>query len=435
MSVEEKPAFRVLVQAGPDQGRLFPIPASGARLGRSSQNDIALTDPLLSRHHCRFERRGGELWVVDLASANQTLVGGKAVDECRLQPGETVTVGDSILRVVPPDVSAPAEAAAAPVIDLGLAKPDPAARGESRHVLRPLLWAVAAAVVLIAGTVTILTDRQPNKPAPRSVPEPQDLTLQIAYEKIEADPEGIFRYEMTLTPQNLLAIRIDDLKQNRHVRNEKTVDRELIHALAADILSSGFFKLDPSYAGINSRQGGLDSWDLTIAVGRNVWHCRVTDRLEPEVFKAVREKIETFGKNELGIWAIQFSRDRLVDLANEAYRVGRRNLDERDIRYGNLFDAIQRYREMEFYLETVEPKPEFYADGVSDRQRAMQELDRRFQDQNVRCDLAIKLGNWQNAAQELRILRELVPDRGDDRYKEATRKLLDVEARLKARSR
>ena len=79
MSVEQKPAFKVVVTAGPNEGCEYIIPAAGARVGRSSQNDIALTDPLLSRHHCRFERRGAELWVVDLASANQTLVNGKPV--------------------------------------------------------------------------------------------------------------------------------------------------------------------------------------------------------------------------------------------------------------------------------------------------------------------------------------------------------------------
>ena len=147
----------------------------------------------------------------------------------------------------------------------------------------------------------------------------------------------------------------------------------------------------------------------------------------------MRERIETFGKNELGIWAIQFSRDKLIDLAAEAFRVGRKNYDEREIQYGNLFQSIIRFDEAAFYLQTVNPKPDFESEVVESRRRAQEELSRRYKDQCFRADRASNLQDWQTAAQELRVLRELVPDRNDERYKDATRKLIDVEARLKPR--
>ena len=51
MSADNKPLFKIVVEAGPNRDCEYAIPAAGARVGRSSQNDIALTDPLLSRHH------------------------------------------------------------------------------------------------------------------------------------------------------------------------------------------------------------------------------------------------------------------------------------------------------------------------------------------------------------------------------------------------
>lgn len=457
MSADNKPLFKIVVEAGPNRDCEYAIPAAGARVGRSSQNDIALSDPLLSRHHCRYELRGAELWVVDLASANQTLVNGKVIEENRLNVGDAVQVGDTIMRVhamggalpavpvsatpaVAPTISSattqpvptsPAVLPEKPLIDLGLDRRDelpPAAR----HNLRPLLWSVAGVAVLLLG-ILLLVDTNPKPPA-KTIAEVQDLTLQIMYEKIEADPTSVFRYEMTLSPDNNIAIRIDDLKQDNHPRKELRIpDAERVKDLARELLASGFFKLDASYVGINPQPDALNSWDLTIIIGRKVHRCRVINRLEPEIFRTVRERIETFGKNELGIWAIQFSRDKLVDLATEAFRVARKDYDEREIQYGNLFQAIKKFKEAKFYLDTVEPKPEFFAEIDEALRKAVEDLDQRYKDQRFRADRAINLPDWQAAAQELRVLRELVPDRDDDRYKDATSKLIDVEARLKPR--
>lgn len=451
MSADNKPLYKVVVEAGPNRDSEFAIPAAGARVGRSSQNDIALTDPLLSRHHCRFELRGAELWLVDLASANQTLVNGKVIEDSRLQVGDAVQVGDTVMRVVAMGGATPATPAATPVIaagaspsaptgpavlaekpmiDLGLDRRDELP-SSARHNLRPLLWSVAGVAVLILGAVYFI-DAGGGKPPPRQISEVEDLTLQILYEKIEADPTTVFRYELSLAPDNVIAVRIDDLRQNNHPRKEgKIKDAERVKDLARELLASGFFKLDASYVGINPQPGALNSWDLTIVVGRKAHHCRVVNRLEPEIFRTVRERIETFGQNELGIWAIQFSRDKLVDLAAETFRVGRKNYDEREIQYGNLYQAIKNFKLAEFYLQTVEPKPEFFAEIAEASRKAAEELDQRYKEQNFRADRAINMQEWQTAAQELRVLRELVPDRDDDRYKDATRKLVDIEPRLK----
>jgi hypothetical protein len=440
MSEENKPLYKLIVEAGPDKGQEFALPLAGARIGRSSQNDITLTDPLLSRHHCRMEMRGTELWAVDLASANQTLVNGKAIEEMRLSVGNTVQIGDTVMRVATLDGSTPATSAtttpaivsaAMPVIDLGLNREKETAASPHRNVLRPLLWAVAAAAILLLG-ISFFMDNAPRKPAVQPVAENHDLTLQIDYEKVEADPDSIFRYAMTLETNGMLAIRIDDLRENRHVRQEKHVDRNLLDALARDIESSGFFELDPSYVGINANPGAMNTWDMVVIIGCRAYRCHVTNRIEPDVFRMVREKIETFGKNELGLWAIQFSREKLVDLANDAYRVGKKFYDDREVNYGNLASAIQHFKEAEFYLQTIEPKPDFYVAIVDGRRQATEDMDNRYKDQKFRVDRASNLQDWPAAVKELRILRDLIPDRNDDRNKEAEQKLNDAEMRLRA---
>ncbi len=106
--------LRIYVEAGLDRGLETPIPYQGARLGRATTNDIGLQDPALSRHHCQlFFKPGSGLWVRDLESANGTLVNGHEIAEARLSPGDTLAIGDTVIRIrgseVPddPDASQP----------------------------------------------------------------------------------------------------------------------------------------------------------------------------------------------------------------------------------------------------------------------------------------------------------------------------------------
>ncbi|MBW2276971.1 MAG: sigma 54-interacting transcriptional regulator [Deltaproteobacteria bacterium] len=66
-------------------------------LGRSSDCEIQLLDPQLSRHHARILRKGDEHWLEDLGSRNGTLVGGSKLDgPVRLGDGDEIRLGDHV---------------------------------------------------------------------------------------------------------------------------------------------------------------------------------------------------------------------------------------------------------------------------------------------------------------------------------------------------
>jgi hypothetical protein len=435
--------YALVVDDGPLKGTRYPVSPAGITLGRSSQCDIVIKDLLLSRSHCRFELRGDELWVTDLASANQTLVNQAPIDEKGLAPGDVVQVGQTILRVErspnpAAEGPAPDGEPSAPlpdtVIDLGFGKNETAGQHAKKSFLRPVIWTLGAVLVLITGTTLILDParRGSQTPPARSLDAGQDKTLLLAYEKVEADTDNIFRYELTLSPSGLLAVKIDDLSgKNRHVRKEKQVQPDLLAGLVRDIENSGFFALDKSYTGFAARPNQLNEWTLTAVVGARAHTCRVTNRQEPEGFRALREKLETFSKNELGIWAIQFSTEKLTALARDALSVARKKFDEREVQFGNLHDSIRNYQEAVFYLDTVNPKPDFYAEIIDGFEAAEGELNKRYEEQRFQANLAINTKDWPNAARALKIIREMIPDTSDSRNKEATQKLLDVEGRLK----
>lgn len=473
----------IVVEKGPDVGMKISVPPDGARVGRSSRNDVTLNDPLLSRHHCRFFFKTGEgLWLTDLGSANGTVVNDSEIQERRLAVGDAVLLGDSLLRVMhsdtPSSVHAPVHGIAVPtphsaaaadqrlaatqpidaqvptsvsladhtkisssgsshsVVDLGLsqsAKKAPATKAiPNRKILYAALGAVTLLAVLAWAHKLMKTSTANPGADASSTPaavQPEKLALDIDYEKIQATPQNIFRYHLRLKNNELLIVEIDDLNNDRHVRKEKAMDPELLKELAGAIKDTSFFSLENQYSGI--QPDVLDQWDMTITVGNDTHRSQVINRVPPDSFENVREIVENFGKNELGLWAIQFSAEKLTQMAEDSLQDGRKLYDTRDVAYGNLAEAIKKLSEADWYVETVEPKPAFYPEIVTLLKDCKFELHARYEDTNFRAARAIKMRSWQEAAKELRTIREMVPDRADSRYKDATKSLLDVERRIK----
>lgn len=441
--------YILIFENGLRAGAQIPIVAEKTTLGRSSQCDIAIADPALSRVHCTFELKGVELWLKDHQSANETLVNDKAITELKLNPGDIITVGDSIIRVtVPASVSLassePSATAIPPpppggdvVIDLGFDTPDTATAAlHQKNIIRPILWGFTAVLIFVTCLWFIFTLDTGTTAAKKKTTAPeQDNALLVYYEKIDASPSNIFRYELSLTADGMLVVKIDDLAGgNRHIRKEKKVEADILMTLARNVMESGFFSLDKEYTGLASTPSTLNEHYMVAAIGKKVHSCHILNRSdEPEAFKTIREKLETFSKNELGIWAIQFSTEKLIELAQNAFDVAKKQYAERDVKLGNRYDAIRNFQEAIFYLDTVNPKPAFYDQMQQELETAKADLKQQLQEQNFRADRAINLADWPTAARELKIICELIPDRADEVHKTAARKLLDVETRIKKR--
>jgi hypothetical protein len=223
-------------------------------------------------------------------------------------------------------------------------------------------------------------------------------------------------------------VQIDDIKNDRHPRKEKQMSSDYAKNLAKMIVDTGFFSLAEEYRGV--QPDVLDQWELSVTVGKRTHRTCVINRVEPEVFAAVREKIELAGRNELGLWAMESSPEKLVQMSREANLLGKKYYDEREIKYGNLAMSLKCFIEAESYLETVDPKPDFYPDVLASITDCKKLLLDKYNDQNFRVERAMKLGDWEESAKELRILMEIIPDSNDNRNQDARKKLLDVEKHL-----
>lgn len=440
-----------MVETGDLAGRRFAVTAKGLRLGRSSSNDVHIPDEQLSRNHCFFEIFGEDgIRVTDLASANGTSVNGEQIggDAVDLHPGDVIEVGSVLLRVVgetppppPRPTPAPGPAARGPV-DLGFGGRDrvvtpsvTTAAKKKRSPVANILWGVVA-LLFLAGIVIVLTgvdfERQPARVA--DVVAQKETLEELVYEKVDADSEKVFRFSMSLANGGILTASVDDVPgENRHLNKSLPLDENAKAKLAEILSDSDFEALDREYVGPESEPPVLKSCTFKV-----VWsgHCKrvsCVNTVEPDAFARVREKLEAFSKNELGIWAMGHSRAQLLALAESSAETARMRWEDREVEYGNCSAAVRAWREALFYLETVNPKPPQFEDYRKSLRTAEEELERRYRDHRFAADRAINIADWQTAKDELRILIALVPDRDDDRYREASAKLMDVEKRASDR--
>ena len=429
----------LLITNGELSGKRFTVAEGGVRLGRSSSNDIHTADEGLSRNHCLFEPVGEDgVRLTDLQSANGTYVNDKQLgtEPVTLHVGDAVEVGSLIITVVgdtPP--------AAGGAVDLGFGggasgvAGGGAAGGRKRSPLMNILWVLLiplaiAAIWFVAFSGSDKDAKRPAAALPLAKAEPQ--LREVYYEKVEANTDKIFRYAMTLAPDGTVTVSIDDVPgEDRHLTKSVQLSKESLAELGQILSYKTLQELDPEYAGATPDVPSLASWTLRVVYTTRAHSVSIVNAQEPEVFRSIREKLEAFTKNELGIWAIQYSRDKLIELAKDSIALGRSKWEEIDVEHGNLYESFLAYRAAIFYLETVDPKPDCIGEAREGLDRAEKELERRYKEQRFRADRAINLGQFEEAKAELTTLLEMIPDRRDDRNRDASAKLVDIERRMK----
>jgi len=91
---------KLYVLAGPDRDQSFEIKGESIFVGRSSDNDVAMSDVAVSRRHLKIVTRGGRQFVKDLESENGTYVGGEKITpgaEIEIKDGVPIVIGMSVI--------------------------------------------------------------------------------------------------------------------------------------------------------------------------------------------------------------------------------------------------------------------------------------------------------------------------------------------------
>jgi hypothetical protein len=93
---------------GPLRGQRFPIPIKPKLIvGRYEVYDLIVPDPSISRKHFAFEVRADGLYLIDLGSLNGTQLNGLRVSTAKLEQGDRITAGQTVLVYDEADGSTP----------------------------------------------------------------------------------------------------------------------------------------------------------------------------------------------------------------------------------------------------------------------------------------------------------------------------------------
>jgi PAS domain S-box-containing protein/putative nucleotidyltransferase with HDIG domain len=90
-------AFYLVVNGKDRENEFFPL-TERITIGRGDMNDIQLNDEKVSRSHAVIYPIGDQIFVEDLGSRNGTIANGQRIDKISLCPGDTVTIGDVVIR-------------------------------------------------------------------------------------------------------------------------------------------------------------------------------------------------------------------------------------------------------------------------------------------------------------------------------------------------
>ena len=154
---------------GASAGQQFPLVAGANQIGRSRSSDIRLTDRMVSNRHLRVNVTD-VVELIDLNSANGTLVDGVPVERAQLAPGQTVSIGETVFRITHHQGAAASEGTG-PIVEFNRSPrldpeyigqefpaPEPPSAVQSRRFpLIPLLAPVAMGMILFLVTRNLLS--------------------------------------------------------------------------------------------------------------------------------------------------------------------------------------------------------------------------------------------------------------------------------------
>ncbi len=433
--------MKVRVVSGPQSGAEFTVAPTGSTLGRSRVADIHLEDGSLSRLHCRFYEEGGAAFVQDLGSSNGTSVNGVPAGSgaVALREGDVVAVGGTALRVslgaVAPEPVAP-EPVAAPApegeVDLGLSPGGGAEGPRRRGGMLGLIVGLAAVAALAVGAGLFFTlgrEGTGEGETARRLPTAEEQPFAFRYERLAIDARKLFRYTLSFDDGGTLSLAIDDLGDaDRSFVKEKALSPRAREALRKVLVDSRYAEIGELFPERSADGVSLRRRSLTIVFGPEVW-ARVAENTSQRAFDALCERLETFGRNELGAWATQYSVAELRAMGEEQLRLARRYWEQRDLGDEKLFLCVSAYRKGLSALETLNPKPAFAAELGEGLREAEALLAERHEAAAFAVDQAMNTQRYEDAAEALRKILRMIPDRDDPRNIEATERLLAVENR------
>src|SRR5688572_22692624 len=91
-------AFQLVIAEGKEAGREFVFEQDSVLIGRTSDCDVVLYDPGVSRKHARIFSEAAGYFVEDMGSSNGTKVNGAIIKKKQLADGDAISLGPVVFN-------------------------------------------------------------------------------------------------------------------------------------------------------------------------------------------------------------------------------------------------------------------------------------------------------------------------------------------------
>lgn len=95
----------LVIMSGQEKGKKILLVSSSMLIGRSTNANVQIFDPRVSREHARITKDSGEFIITDQESANGTWVNGHKIETRVLNNGDHIVVGSTELLLTIPEMA------------------------------------------------------------------------------------------------------------------------------------------------------------------------------------------------------------------------------------------------------------------------------------------------------------------------------------------
>jgi len=217
-------------------------------IGREPSNGIAITDPSVSRKHCRLSWHDGRFRVRDLESRNGTLVNRARIEDEWLKHGDEIAAGDSCFLFLEDEDVAPLESRVEFEDAGGTAETTIIHPGDVVYLQPDRLLRELPATSRVARNLNALLKISRIVHAIRDLNELQAQLLDLIFEVVPAERGAILLAEGKEQRFNSTFARLRQAGQAQLVKVSRTVARRVLEegiaVLGSDVPSSDLGKAE-----------------------------------------------------------------------------------------------------------------------------------------------------------------------------------------------
>ena len=371
--------FELVILTGKPVDKLLSFEEAPVSIGRDTSADFSVDDPHASKTNCHIIWEDGQYHLVDNNSTNGTFLDEKSVKKAPLSNGNKIRIGETVLQFR-------CEEERAADMDKTLVLPQKDGSAEDQTVIdltsREQAPPDSDATVIVIDEATVIRPGEAAKgdQATQIVPEGATQVQPVsAKKKGPSAPSPLARFSNL---DRTMRIRI------------------LIAGMGVVLLAMLGVALLPSSPKPIPPPPGQEQ-NQTIDPGSE-------EGVIPSDSAAAR------------------SGEQIIQKAQKEFDLGKTRYEERFLKPGSLYDAIQHFEKTEDYLKDIIPKPVFYAEMHQLTLKAKETLQKQYDSLKWEAYRAIRTENYSKARGKLEAIVRLIPEPDDLRHQSAKQKLNEI---------